>query len=243
LLHVSCHDEPQDDGRALTDMSPWCAQRHEPVGPDLPVKGCYPDAFCRSVVCPHFRHSPRPPLPTPRDVPPCQSAPYRCPSLPKSPFPRPSPQGTPETLPSSILRRLSSTSQSHAAPCSAWLWGAPARSPRRAGRRAAGVVTRKCRLFFLSVAVWFRDHNLHCKAGIDTDFLRWPHRLARSCSCHSMSTASLVCGASSVPSNVTRCLTSCSSSSRNEHEDEYGVRPSSRWREHRVRGERPGSQR
>ena len=58
------------------------------------------------------------------------------PSLPKSPFPRPSPQGTPEALPSPILRRMSSTSQSHAAPCSAWLRGAPARQPRRAGRHA-----------------------------------------------------------------------------------------------------------
>jgi len=35
--------------------------------------------------------------------------------LPTSPFPRPSPQGTPEARPSPILRRLSSTSQSRAA--------------------------------------------------------------------------------------------------------------------------------
>ena len=41
------------------------------------------------------------------------------PSLPKSPFPRPSPQGTPEALPSPILRHLSSTRQSHASPASA----------------------------------------------------------------------------------------------------------------------------
>ena len=62
------------------------------------------------------------------------------PSLPKSPFPRPSPQGTPEALPSPILRRMSSTSQSHAAPCSAWLRGAPAggRGKRRGRGAAAG---------------------------------------------------------------------------------------------------------
>ena len=39
--------------------------------------------------------------------------------LPKSPVPRPSPQGTPEALPYPSLRRLSSTSQRHAAPRSA----------------------------------------------------------------------------------------------------------------------------
>ncbi len=67
------------------------------------------------------------------------------------------------------LRRMSSTRQSHAAPaapCSAWLRGALARQPRRAGcaaravgkawplaggagERAAGAGA-KCRLFFLS---------------------------------------------------------------------------------------------
>jgi hypothetical protein len=36
--------------------------------------------------------------------------------LPKSPVPRPSPQGTPEALPYPILRRLSSTSTGGAAP-------------------------------------------------------------------------------------------------------------------------------
>jgi hypothetical protein len=38
---------------------------------------------------------------------------------PQSPFPGPSLQATPEALPSPILRRLSSTSHSHAAPCRA----------------------------------------------------------------------------------------------------------------------------
>ena len=52
-------------------------------------------------------------------------------SLPKSPFPRPSPQGPPEARPSPILRRMSSTSQSRAAPRSAVLWAA------RAGCRGA----------------------------------------------------------------------------------------------------------
>src|SRR5262249_2640478 len=42
-----------------------------------------------------------------------------------------------EALPYSILRRLSSPSQCHAAPCSAWRQGAPAELPRGAGR--AGV--------------------------------------------------------------------------------------------------------
>jgi hypothetical protein len=70
---------------------------------------------------------------------PCERLPSRLqslpPSLPKSPFPRPAPQGTPERpLPSPILRHMSSTSQSHAAPCSAVLQGAPARQPLRAGR-------------------------------------------------------------------------------------------------------------
>ena len=48
------------------------------------------------------------------------------PQLSKPPFPRPSPQGTPEALPSPILRRLSSTSQSRAAPRCAVLRAAPA---------------------------------------------------------------------------------------------------------------------
>ena len=43
--------------------------------------------------------------------------------LAKSPFPKPSPQGTPEALPYPILRRMSSTCHSHAALCSAWLRG------------------------------------------------------------------------------------------------------------------------
>jgi hypothetical protein len=59
----------------------------------------------------------------------------------QSPFPRPSPQGTPEALPSPILQRLSSTSQSHAAPCAAWRRGVPAGLPRSAGR--AGVSTAR----------------------------------------------------------------------------------------------------
>ena len=59
----------------------------------------------------------------------------------QSPFPRLSPQGTPEALPYSILRRLSSTSQSHAAPCAAWRRGVPAGLPRSAGR--AGVSTAR----------------------------------------------------------------------------------------------------
>jgi len=42
-------------------------------------------------------------------------------SRPPSPVPRLSPQGTPEALAYPILRRLSSTSESGAAPCSAWL--------------------------------------------------------------------------------------------------------------------------
>jgi len=60
-------------------------------------------------------------------------------SLPKSPFPRPSPQGTPEARPSPILRRRSSTSQSRAALRSAWLRDAPAGQPRCAGRWRGGV--------------------------------------------------------------------------------------------------------
>ncbi len=59
------------------------------------------------------------------------------PLVPESAFPRPSPQGTPEALPYSILRRLSSTSQSHVAPCAAWRRGAPAGLPRGAGWPAA----------------------------------------------------------------------------------------------------------
>ena len=46
------------------------------------------------------------------------------PALPESPFPKPSPQGTPEALPYPILRCMSSTCHSHAALCSAWLRGA-----------------------------------------------------------------------------------------------------------------------
>ena len=50
-------------------------------------------------------------------------------SHPPSPVPRLSPQGPPEALPSPILRRLSSTSDSGAAPRSAWLGAAPAGRP------------------------------------------------------------------------------------------------------------------
>jgi hypothetical protein len=70
-------------------------------------------------------------------------------SLPKSPFPRPSPQGTPEARPYSILRHMSSTSQSRA------VLGAPQAPWARRGRRrgvlggAAGVVAPKSRLNFL----------------------------------------------------------------------------------------------
>ena len=59
----------------------------------------------------------------------------------QSPFPRPSPQGTPAALPSPILRRLSSTSHSHAAPCAVCRRGVPAGLPRGAGR--AGVSTAR----------------------------------------------------------------------------------------------------
>ena len=85
--------------------------------------------------------------------------PIRPPSLLKSSFPRPSPQGTPEALPYPILRCLSR-------PCCTALHRAASRSdglPRcpggaaiaagevAAGRQAAGVAACKCRLFFLSV--------------------------------------------------------------------------------------------
>jgi len=76
--------------------------------------------------------------------------------------------GPPCALPSPLLRRLSSPSQRHAAPCSAWLRGALARQPRRSGRHgravrtvgrpvgdagagAAAGVAPKDRLHFLSV--------------------------------------------------------------------------------------------
>jgi hypothetical protein len=49
--------------------------------------------------------------------------------------------GHPCALPSPILRRLSSTSQRHAAPCSAGLRGALARQPRRSGRHVRAVRT------------------------------------------------------------------------------------------------------
>jgi len=49
--------------------------------------------------------------------------------------------GHPCALPSPILRRLSSTSQRHAAPCSAWLRAALARQPRRSGRHGRAVRT------------------------------------------------------------------------------------------------------
>jgi hypothetical protein len=62
-------------------------------------------------------------------------------SRPTSPVPRLSPQGTPEALPYPILRRLSSTSESGAAPRSAWLGAALAGRPQRAGR--AGVSTAR----------------------------------------------------------------------------------------------------
>ena len=60
----------------------------------------------------------------------------------QSPFPRPSPQGTPEALPSPILRRLSSTSHSHAALRTAWGRGAAAGLQRGAGR--TGVSGARC---------------------------------------------------------------------------------------------------
>jgi len=85
------------------------------------------------------------------------------PSLPQPPFPRPSPQGTPEARPSPILGRLSSTSHSRAAPRSAWLRAAPAgaaaarwaRRKRRqgvaaGGGGAAGGVAPQGRVHFLS---------------------------------------------------------------------------------------------
>ena len=53
-----------------------------------------------------------------------------------SPFPRASPQGTPEALPYPILRRLSSTSHRRAMPSAAVLWAAPAGRPRRPGGAA-----------------------------------------------------------------------------------------------------------
>ena len=49
--------------------------------------------------------------------------------------------GPPCALPSPLLRRLSSPSQRHAAPCSAWLRGALARQPRRSGRHGRAVRT------------------------------------------------------------------------------------------------------
>ena len=49
--------------------------------------------------------------------------------------------GPPCALPSPILRRLSSPSQRHAAPCSAWLRGALARQPRRSGQPVRAVRT------------------------------------------------------------------------------------------------------
>ena len=55
-------------------------------------------------------------------------------SLPKSPFPRPSPQDTPEARLSPILRRRSGTRQSRAAPRLA---------PGRSGRAAALSETRR----------------------------------------------------------------------------------------------------
>ena len=73
----------------------------------------------------------------------------------QSPFPRPSPQGTPEALPSPILRRLSSTSPSHAAPCTAWRRGAPAGWPApRAlgGSRGCVPEDAKSALEFLSAS-------------------------------------------------------------------------------------------
>jgi hypothetical protein len=51
---------------------------------------------------------------------------------------RPSPQGTPEALPYPILRRLSSTNQSHAAPLYALLRAAPA-------GRSGALGARQCR--------------------------------------------------------------------------------------------------
>src|SRR5262245_45728417 len=61
-------------------------------------------------------------------------------SRPTSAVPRLSPRSTPEALPYPILRRLSSPSESCAAPCSAWLEATPAGRPPRAGgeRGAAG---------------------------------------------------------------------------------------------------------
>jgi hypothetical protein len=79
------------------------------------------------------------------------------------------PQPSRVTLPEATCPAPATATQRYTAPCSAWLWGAPARPLWRAGRyarargevwplaraaggRAAGVVARKCRLFFLSVA-------------------------------------------------------------------------------------------
>ena len=59
--------------------------------------------------------------------------------LSKPPFPRPSPQGTPEALLSPILRRLSSTSQSRATPCCGPLRRAAAARWGRGKRRGRGV--------------------------------------------------------------------------------------------------------
>src|SRR5262245_55095137 len=57
-------------------------------------------------------------------------------AFPSRPFRGLPPGATPAALPSPILRRLASTSQSRAAPRSAWLQGAPVGQPLRAGRHA-----------------------------------------------------------------------------------------------------------
>src|SRR5262249_23640299 len=68
-------------------------------------------------------------------------------SLPsQSPFPRLSPQGILAMLPYLILRRLSSPSQSHAAPCITWRRGTPAGALSRMQKWAFAYLST-CRLF------------------------------------------------------------------------------------------------
>jgi hypothetical protein len=72
------------------------------------------------------------------------------PSLSKPPCPRPSPQGTPEALPYPSLRRLSSTSQRHAAPRSA----ARGHGVAAGGGRAKMPCGIPIRLFFVLRQAW-----------------------------------------------------------------------------------------